>query len=80
MSCCRFLAFSHSILILVQNDWGRQGVIMRKASVVILNEREGSITVVRKTADETVTQSKEFITFMASYRLPVIQSFGKNVL
>lgn len=35
---------------------------------------------VRKTADETVTQSKEFITLMASYQLPVIQSFGKNVL
>ncbi|WP_418249796.1 hypothetical protein [Dialister invisus] len=45
----RFLPFSNSILASIQNDSGRQGVIMRKASVVILNEREGSITVVRKT-------------------------------
>ena len=45
----RFPSFSNSILASIQNDSGRQGVIMRKASVVILNECEGSITVVRKT-------------------------------
>ena len=47
--CSTSLPFLYGILVPVQNDRGRQGVIMRKASVVILNEREGSITVVRKT-------------------------------
>jgi len=45
---CRFPAFSYGILASIQNDRGQQGAIMRKASVVILNEREGSITVRRK--------------------------------
>ncbi|WP_454949896.1 hypothetical protein [Dialister invisus] len=44
----RFLPFSNSILASIQNDSGRQGVIMRKASVVILNECKGSAIVVRK--------------------------------
>ena len=49
-SLFRFLSFPQGILASVQNDSGRQGVIVRKASVVILNEREGSITMVRKAA------------------------------
>ena len=32
---------------------------------------------VRKTADETVTQSKEFITLMASYRFPSFRALAK---
>ena len=42
------------------NDSGRQGVIVRKASVVILNECEGSIVVVRKAA--RCHQSNRFFT------------------
>jgi len=36
------------MLASVQNDTGRQGVIMREMLIVILNEREGSINVGRK--------------------------------
>ncbi len=42
------LPFSYGILVPVQNDRGRQGVIMRKAPVVILNECEGSVSAMRE--------------------------------
>ena len=45
---CPIYQVSHSIFVSAQNDGGRQGVIMRKASVVILNGCEGSVAVVRK--------------------------------
>ncbi|WP_418477977.1 hypothetical protein, partial [Dialister invisus] len=41
-------SFPHSIFVSAQNDGGRQGVIMKKASVVILNGCEGSAAAMRK--------------------------------
>ena len=48
MSLFRFPSFPQGIFATVQNDGGRQSVIMREMLIVIRSEREGSAAVVRK--------------------------------
>ena len=56
MSLFRFPAFSYGILTSVQNDGGRQGVIM--------SECEGSAAVVRESVGVTQSANKGFATVL----------------